>query len=58
MNIWFLIGIALIIWVIYDLIAGVTWTYREVYRKYEPVQYWLVTIIWAIIAFATTFYSL
>lgn len=58
MNIWFYIGIALIIWVIYDLIAGVTWTYRSIYRQYEPIQYWLVTTLWAIIAIVTTMSSL
>lgn len=54
MSIWFIIGIALIIWVVYDLFAGVTWTYRAVYKKYEPTLYWLVTLLWFTIAIATT----
>lgn len=58
MSMWFYIGIALIIWVVYDLLAGVTWTYREVHRNEEPVQYWLVTLLWAIIAVVTTVGSL
>ncbi|WP_339756630.1 hypothetical protein [uncultured Winogradskyella sp.] len=37
MNIWFYIGIGLILWVLYDLYYGVTWTHRPVYRKYEPI---------------------
>jgi len=58
MSIWFFIGLALIVWVIYDLWVGVTWTYREVYRKYEPIQYWIVSFLWAIIAIVTTVGSL
>lgn len=53
MSIWFFIGIALIIWVVYDLFMGVTWTYRAVYRKNEPWAYWLVTLFWFFIAVAS-----
>jgi hypothetical protein len=58
MNIWFIIGIALIVWVIYDLLAGVTWTHRAVYRNHEPFQYWLVTLFWLFVAIATISASL
>ncbi|WP_196886624.1 hypothetical protein [Aureivirga sp. CE67] len=53
MSIWFYVGIGLILWQLYDLYIGVTWTFRPIYRKYEPITYWLVTIIWIIIAIAT-----
>ena len=54
MNMWFYIGIGLLIWVLYDLFYGVTWTTRPIYRKHEPKVYWLVTIIWIIVAVTTT----
>lgn len=54
MNMWFYIGIGLLIWVLYDLFYGVTWTIRPIYRKNEPKVYWLVTIIWIIVAVTTT----
>lgn len=56
MNFWLIIGLGLGVWVIYDLIAGVTWSYREIWRKYEPGQYWFFTLLWAALA-ALTIYS-
>ncbi len=54
MNIWFYIGIGLILWVLYDLYYGVTWTHKPIYRKYEPTTYWVVTLIWIAVAVTTT----
>ncbi|WP_412987390.1 hypothetical protein [Pontimicrobium sp. IMCC45349] len=54
MNIWFYIGIGLLLWVLYDLYYGVTWTHRPIYRQYEPNAYWLVSIVWIIVALTTT----
>ncbi|WP_299556841.1 hypothetical protein [Seonamhaeicola sp.] len=53
MNAWFYIGIGLIIWVLYDLYKGVTWTFRPIHRQHEPNAYWLVTLIWITIAVTT-----
>jgi hypothetical protein len=50
MNTWLIIGIALVIWVLYDLISGKTWSYREIWRKYEPWQYWFFTSLWLVLA--------
>jgi hypothetical protein len=55
MNILLIVGIALMVWVIYDLVVGVTWSYREIWRKYEPGQYWFFTIVWAVIAVVTIY---
>lgn len=54
MNFWFFIGLGLIIWVLYDFYYGVTWIHRPVYKKYEPNAYWLVSIIWLLVAITTT----
>lgn len=53
MNIWLLVGIGLVLWVLYDLYNGVTWIHRPVYRAYEPSTYWIVTLIWVAIAVST-----
>lgn len=58
MNMWFYIGIGLLIWVLFDLFYGVTWTIRPIYRKHEPNVYWFVTIIWIVVAVTTTFSGL
>ena len=58
MSFWFYLGIILILWVIYDLVNGVTWIYRPIYRKYEPLKYWIVTAIWLIVAVYTTYTGL
>lgn len=50
MNIWFYIGIGLLLWVLYELYYGVTWTWRPIYRTEEPGKYWLVTLIWISVA--------
>ncbi|MCT4618373.1 MAG: hypothetical protein N4A62_03180 [Marinisporobacter sp.] len=47
---WLIIGIILLIWGIYDLIVGSVWSYRKIYRKYEPIMYWLVLSGWFILA--------
>lgn len=55
MNIWLIIGIGLGVWVIYDLITGKTWSYREIRRKSEAGQYWFFTFLWAAIAAITIY---
>lgn len=58
MSVWFYIGIGLILWVIYDMYYGVTWTFRPIYKKYEPNAYWFVTLLWIIVAIYTTLFGL
>lgn len=55
MNIWLYIGIALLLWVAYDLFAGVTWSYREIRRQHEPILYWIFTGLWLLIAIGTLY---
>lgn len=40
MNIWLIIGILLLLWVVYDLFSGKVWLHREVERATEPTLYW------------------
>lgn len=47
---WFIIGIALLIWVLYDLFSGTVWSYRKIYRREEPVAYWFTLAIWFVLA--------
>jgi hypothetical protein len=54
---WFILGIGLILWVIYDLIKGVTWAFGPIYKKYEPLKYWAVTSLWFFVAVMTVVYG-
>lgn len=47
---WQIIGGFLVLWVIYDLIAGYTYLHKKIERKYEPLQYWSVLAMWSLIA--------
>ena len=50
MNIWLLVGIALIAWAVYEIYTGTTWLHRKVARKQEPLFYWILIVIWIILA--------
>lgn len=54
---WKLVGIALVIWVAYDLWAGYTYSYRLVLADSEPLHYWLTLVLWAIIAGVTLYWG-
>jgi len=49
-SIWTLVGIALLIWVGWDLFAGYTYLHRVVVRTEEPGLYWVTMAVWTIIA--------
>lgn len=50
---WQFIGAALVIWIIYDLIAGYTYLHRKIQRKQEPLFYWIVLATWMAVALYT-----
>lgn len=50
MSLWQWVGVALVVWLLWDLYAGTTWIHRTVYREYEPSLYWVVMSVWAVIA--------
>lgn len=58
MNYWLYIGIALILWVIYDLFTGKVWLHREINREYESALYWSTWLLWATVAIIVTLGSL
>ena len=45
-----LLGILLLIWVAYDLVAGKVWLHRAFERSVEPTRYWLTTGLWFLLA--------
>ncbi len=46
----YVLGIALLAWVAYDLFAGATWLHRPFYRADEPLVYWSVLLLWTLVA--------
>ena len=58
MGIWFYIGIALVIWVLYDMYYGVTWITKPIYKENNPKIYWCVTFLWIVVAISTLLYGL
>lgn len=52
---WHLVGLALVVWVGYDLVMGYTYSYRAVLRSEEPLHYWLTMCLWAVVAAGTLY---
>ena len=51
MNIWFILGICLLIWTLWDLYTGKSWFITKMYiRKIQPVMYWVSWSVWFIVA--------
>lgn len=44
------LGVALLAWVAWDLFAGSVWLHREYLRASEPITYWLLMLVWALVA--------
>ncbi|HBR99322.1 MAG TPA: hypothetical protein DD979_18385 [Gammaproteobacteria bacterium] len=49
-NLWQWVGVALVVWLAWDLYQGSTWIHRAVFRRQEPVLYWVLMAVWAMIA--------
>jgi hypothetical protein len=54
-NIWTYVGIALFIWVGWDLYAGYTLAWDVIYRDKDPMTYWVTVTIWAGLAISCFF---
>ena len=54
MDFWQWFGVALLVWVIYDLYSGSTWVLKEYKRSESPMEYWLAVTVWAVIALTLT----
>ena len=50
MNIWLIVGIALLVWTAYEVYTGTTWLHRKVARTEEPLFYWILIAVWAVLA--------
>ncbi len=50
LQLWQWVGVALMLWLAWDLIAGYTYIHRKVKRIEEPALYWVVMLVWAAIA--------
>ena len=50
MNVWLVVGIALLAWDIYEIYIGSTWIHRKVTRAKEPALYWVLIAIWTVLA--------
>ncbi|WP_157946819.1 hypothetical protein [Thalassobius sp. I31.1] len=47
MSIWFFAGVALTLWVLYDLLMGYTYLWEPVVRAENPWGYWAVITLWS-----------
>ena len=52
---WSVVGVALLVWVAWDLYAGYTLTWKVVYRDATPGTYWSVVTLWALLALSCFF---
>lgn len=46
MTIWFFAGIALTLWVLYDLLMGYTYLWEPIVRAENPWGYWGTLALW------------
>ncbi len=62
MDIWFYVGLGLLIWAIRDLAFGSTYLWERVTRAENPGTYWVCVLVWLVAALAilatspTTYY--
>ena len=53
MIMWQIVGTFLLLWVIFDLMAGYTYLHRKISRRQEAALYWSVLGLWLLIAVYT-----
>ncbi|ASP34571.1 hypothetical protein [Labrenzia sp. VG12] len=52
-----LLGIALLVWVLYDLVTGKVWLHRAYHRSEEPAGYWLTMGLWFLVALSCFYWG-
>ncbi|WP_305986847.1 hypothetical protein [Roseibium sp. MMSF_3544] len=52
-----LLGIALLVWVAYDLVTGKVWLHRAFHRASEPAGYWLTMGLWLLVALSCFYWG-
>ena len=50
LDFWTVLGGALLLWALHDLIVGHTWAHRKVIRSEDPWVYWPILSVWVLIA--------
>lgn len=53
-----ILGIALLLWVLWDLFNGSNWLHREFKRSEEPFAYWCTMLIWLAVAVSCFFWEI
>ncbi|CUH42025.1 hypothetical protein RUM4293_00910 [Ruegeria atlantica] len=62
MDIWFYVGLGLLIWAIRELVFGSTYLWERFTRAENPGAYWVCVLVWLVVASAilatspTTYY--
>lgn len=54
-NLWKVVGVALVVWVAWDLYMGYTVAWDWIYRDESPTAYWSVLSLWAVLAVSCFF---
>jgi len=52
-----ILGIALLVWVLYDLVTGKVWLHRAYTRAEQPAGYWLTMGLWLAVALSCFFWT-
>jgi len=53
----FWLGVALVCWLIYDLISGAVYLHRHIERESEPGLYWFTMLTWGVLAASCFIYE-
>lgn len=54
---WYIVGVALLLWVGWDLYAGYTVLHEVFYRDEDPVWYWGLISLWTVLGISCFFSS-
>ena len=52
-----ILGVALLAWVLYDLVTGKVWLHRAYRRSEEPAGYWLTMGLWLLVALSCFYWG-
>jgi len=55
-NFWRVVGVALFLWVAWDVYFGYTLLYDVIYRAQDPMLFWVTVSGWVVLA-VSCFYS-
>ena len=54
---WRIVGVLLLVWAAWDLYAGYTLLYDVIYRRSDPLMYWLGVGLWTALGLSCFFSS-